>query len=319
VTTHGQTSEITLLSRASNAPSSMVPRSFEYLSPSSLEQALSYLDEHGSDSKVLAGGQSLIPLMKLRLASPKYLIDINRVSGLDYIREESGSTTIQIGSMTRHHSIETSTLLWHQAPIMPEAASMIGDPQVRNNGTLGGSLVHADPAADWGAVILALDASLKLKSSSGERVVSSSNFFVDSLTSALKANEILTEISFQVPKISGGSYAKLERKSGDFATVGVAAQLSLDSSGACERVGIGLTSVAQTNIRAINAESVLRGKEPTRDRIEETAKAAAEESKPEDDLLRGSAAYKRAMVRVFTERALTRALERAKRKKEQGE
>jgi len=290
----------------------VIPRSFEYVAPTSLQEALTYLDKYGADSKILAGGQSLIPLMKLRLASPKYLIDLNRVSWLDYIREEGG--WMKIGPMTRHHSIETSSLLWRKAEILPETASMIGDPQVRNSGTIGGSLVHADPAADWGAVIIALGGSMKLASSSGERTVKADDFFVDSLTSAAKPNEILTEIIFPDHKVSGGAYGKLERKTTDFATVGVAAQLVLDASGMCERVGIGLSSVAPTNVRASKAEAVLKGKEPTRDRIAEAAKAAAEESKPTDDPLRGSAGYKRAMVRVFAERSLNRALERAKRK-----
>lgn len=293
----------------------MIPRSFEYVAATTLGQALNYLDEYGSDSKILAGGQSLIPLMKLRLASPKYLIDINGISGMDYIREAQGDS-LRIGAMTRHHSIETSSLLWQRVPILPEAAAMIGDPQVRNNGTIGGSLVHADPSADWGAVIIALRASLKTASSAGERVIQPDDFFVDSLTSAVRANEILTEISFQVPKVSGGSYTKLERKTTDFATVGVAAQLSLGASGRCEQVGIGLASVAPTSVRASRAEAVLKGNEPTKARIVEAAKIAAEEARPANDPLRGSAAYKRAMVRVFTERALTRALERAKRKAE---
>ena len=292
----------------------MIPKSFEYLSPTTLGQALAQLDEHGADSKILAGGQSLIPLMKLRLASPKYVIDINRIAGMDYVREVPGSDLIQIGAMTRHHSIETSSLLQKRAPIMPEAASMIGDPQVRNNGTIGGSLVHADPAADWGAIIIALEANLKLASSSGDRVVASDHFFVDSLTSAAKRNEILAEISFLAPKISGSAYAKLERKTTDFATVGVAAQLSLDRSGVCERIGIGLASVAATSMRAVRAESVLKGNEPTKARIEEAASTAAEESRPLDDPLRGSAEYKRAMVRVFAIRALTRALDHARKK-----
>ncbi len=292
----------------------MIPRSFEYVAPTSLQEALSYLDKYGADSKILAGGQSLIPIMKLRLASPKYLIDLNRISWLDYIREDGA--WIKIGPMTRHHSIETSSVLWHKAEILPETASMIGDPQVRNNGTIGGSLVHADPAADWGAVILALGGTMKLSSSAGERMVKSDDFFVDSLTSNVKPNEILTEISFQTHRLGGGSYNKLERKTTDFATVGVAAQLILDPTGACEYVGIGLASVAPTNIRASKAESVLRGKEPTKDLIAEAAKAAAEECKPTDDPLRGSAEYKRAMVRVFAERSLKRALERAKRKAE---
>ena len=249
----------------------MIPRNFEYVSPETLEQALNYLNEYGSDSKILAGGQSLVPLMKLRLASPKYVIDINHISDLDYIREDGG--WLRIGALTKHHSIETSELLRRKAQIMSEAASLIGDPQVRNSGTIGGSLVHADPAADWGAVIIALGASLKMVSASGERIVNSDDFFVDSLTSAAKSNEILTEIRVPISNSSGGSYAKLERKSGDFATVGVAAQLSLNSSGVCEKVGIGLASVAATSIRAKKAEAVLKGNEPTRARIEEACES----------------------------------------------
>lgn len=290
----------------------MIPRGFEYFSPTSIPEALTYLDQH-TDSKILAGGQSLIPLMKLRLASPKYLIDINRIRGMDQIREVQENGPIQIGAMTTHHSIETSELLRRRAPIMPEAASMIGDPQVRNCGTMGGSLVHADPAADWGAVTIALGANMKLMSSSGERIVHARDFFVDSLTSVAKRNELLTEIGFNAPKMSGGSYAKLERKTTDFATVGVAAQLELDSSGVCKRAGIGLASVATTSIRATKAEFVLNGKEPTKNRIEEAATTAAEESKPIGDPLRGSVEYKRAMVRVFAERALARAVDRARR------
>ncbi|MDA4129510.1 MAG: xanthine dehydrogenase family protein subunit M [Thaumarchaeota archaeon] len=289
----------------------MIPKSFEYVSPASLEEALTYLNEYGQDSKVLAGGMSLIPLMKLRLASPKYLIDINRISSLEYIREEGAS--LRIGPLTRHHAIQKSELLARKARIMTEAASWIGDPQVRNSGTIGGSLVHADPSADWGSVMIALDASLKMNSSSGERLVRADEFFVDTLTSAAKANELLTEIQIPLSKnASGGSYQKLERKAGDFATVGVAAQLSLDPSGICEMVGIALSSVGPTNMRAKKAEAVLMENEVTKAKIEEAAQAAAEESRPEDDVLRGSAEYKKAMVRVFADRALTHALNRAK-------
>ncbi len=289
----------------------MIPKSFEYVSPASLEEALTYLNEYGQDSKVLAGGMSLIPLMKLRLASPKYLIDINRISSLEYIREDSGS--LHIGPLTRHHAIQNSELLARRARIMTEAASLIGDPQVRNSGTIGGSLVHADPSADWGSVMIALDATLKMNSSSGERLVRADEFFVDSLTSAAKANELLTEIQIPISmNASGGSYQKLERKAGDFATVGVAAQLALDPNGICEKVGIALSSVAPTNMRAKKAEEVLMGHDVTKAKIEEAAQAAAEESKPENDVLRGSAEYKRAMVRVFAERALTHALNRAR-------
>jgi len=272
---------------------------------------VSYLNQYGQDSKVLAGGMSLIPLMKLRLASPKYVIDINKISSLEYIREEGAS--LRIGTLTRHHTIQKSELLARRARIMTEAASLIGDPQVRNCGTIGGSLVHADPSADLGSVMIALDASLKMASSSGERTVRADAFFIDSLTSAAKANELLTEIQIPIAKnASGGSYQKLERKAGDFATVGVAAQLSLDPDGICEKVGIGLSSVAPTNMRARKAEEVLKGHDVTKDRIEEAAQAASEESRPTDDVLRGSAEYKKAMVRVFTARALTHALNRAK-------
>jgi aerobic carbon-monoxide dehydrogenase medium subunit len=288
----------------------MIPRPFEYASPATLEEALAYLNEYGQDSKILAGGQSLIPLMKLRLASPKYLIDINGIPDLDYIRETDG--WFEIGAMTRHHAIETSPLLKRRVQMMPEAASMIGDPQVRNNGTLGGSLVHADPSADWGAVIIALGGKMKLVSTFGERMVDSDSFFVDSLTSAAKRNELLTEIRFPVLERSGSSYIKLERKSGDFATVGSGAQVALSSSGECDSVGIGLASVAATNVRASKAERVLTGREPTMDMIKEAAKVASEECSPSDDPLRGSARYKRAMVKVLTERALTHAVARAK-------
>jgi len=288
----------------------LIPRNFEYASPETLEEALAYLDEYGQDSKVLAGGQSLIPLMKLRLASPKYLIDINRIPDLDYIRESDG--WFAIGALTRHHEIETSPLLKRRVPIMPEAASMIGDPQVRNSGTIGGSLVHADPSADWGAVIIALDGKMKLVSSSGERMVDTDKFFVDSLTSAAKRNELLTEIRFPVMGGSGSSYIKLERKTGDFAVVGAGAQIALNNSGECEKVGIGLAAVAPTSIRAKNAEKVLTGREPTKETIKEAAKIASEECSPHDDPLRGSTRYKRAMVKVLTERALTHAADRAK-------
>jgi carbon-monoxide dehydrogenase medium subunit len=289
----------------------LIPRSFEYASPTSLEEAFSYLDEYGQDSKILAGGQSLIPLMKLRLASPKYVIDINRIPDLDYIRENNG--WIEVGALTRHHAIETSQLLKRRVPIMPEAAAMIGDPQIRNNGTIGGALVHADPSADWGAVIMALRAELRMVSSAGERMVESDKFFVDTLAAATKRNEILTGIKFQVMEKSGSSYVKLERKTQDFATVGVAAQIALNDFGACESVGIGLASVASTSIRASKAEEVLAGKELTKAAIEEAAIVASNECSPSDDVLRGSARYKRAMVKVLTERALTHAVSRVKK------
>ena len=297
----------------------MIPKSFEYVCPTSLDQAVSYLDRFGSNCKVLAGGQSLLPLMKLRLASPKYLVDITRISDLEYIRETNDGKFLTIGPLTRHHAIEKSDLVKKKAQIMTEAASMIGDPQVRNSGTIGGSLVHADPAADWPAVMIALDSTLKVVSSLGEREISAENFFVDSLTTAMESKELLTEIRVPLSEWessasirTGGAYEKLERKTQDFATVGVAAQISIDStSKTCSKVGIGLASVAEKTIRAKKAEEILIGTPVTRSKIEEAAEAASQESRPTDDLLRGSAEYKKAMTRVFTERALTRALSHA--------
>jgi len=297
----------------------LVPKSFEYVAPSTIDEALSYLGRFGPDSKVLAGGQSLVPLMKLRLAAPKYLIDINRIPDLEYIREEKsdGKEELAIGALTRHHAIEASDLIKSKASAMSEAASMIGDPQVRNYGTIGGSLVHADPAADWGAVAIALGATLRLVSSKGPRVLMADHFFVGALTCAAEPSELLTEIKIPLespPLRTGSAYAKLERKTQDFATVGVAAKISLNDSGVCEKVGIGLASVAETSMRATKAEASLVGSKITRAKIEEAAEEAAGECRPTDDILRGSAEYKRAMARVFTERALTSALKRAENK-----
>jgi aerobic carbon-monoxide dehydrogenase medium subunit len=288
----------------------MYPREFEYASPTSVKEVVSLLDEFGSQAKLLAGGQSLVPLMKLRLASPKYVIDINRISDLEYIRERSGF--LLIGTLARHHDIERSELVGRKLPILAETASLIGDPQVRNEGTIGGSLVHADPAGDWGATIIAVRGLLNARSSKGERTIDSDHAFSDTLTSSLRARELLTEIQIPLPpKKSGGAYEKFERKTGDFATVGVAAQISVDAGGVCTQAGIGLASVAPTSMRAKKAEKALAGLEITSGSIAECALAASEEANPTDDVLRGSAEYKRAMVRVFTKRALRRAALRA--------
>lgn len=289
----------------------MIPRTFEYFAPKTVNEASSLLKKYGSDAKILAGGMSLVPVMKLRLASPSYLIDINGLSNLDYIREYKGK--ILIGALTRHHTLETSKLVREKVQLLSETASWIGDPQVRNIGTIGGSLSHSDPSGDWGAAILALRGEIKVKGPSKERVIKSDDFFVDTFASALKNNELLTEIRISTPPAkSGGAYMKMERKAGDFATVGVATQLSLDSKGACSYVGIGLTALGPANLRAKRAEALLLGKEPTETRINEAAAAAFEEAQPIPDPLRGSAEYRKEMARVFTRRGLMAALRRTR-------
>lgn len=292
----------------------MVPRKFEYFAPTSLKDATSLLKKHGSDAKVLAGGMSLIPVMKLRLGSPAYIVDINRIPGLDYIKVAGKS--VSIGALTRHHTIETSKLVRDKLGILAETAGWIGDPQVRNMGTIGGSLSHCDPSGDWGAAILAVRGSVRVKGPSKERVLKIDDFLVDTFTSALKDDEILTEVSVPLPPPrSGGAYVKLERRSGDFATAAVAVQVSLDAKGVCSYAGIGLTALGSKNLRASKAEAALLGNPLTAKAIEEAAEAAAEDAQPTPDPLRGSAEYKTEMARVYTKRGIELAVQRAKKVK----
>ncbi len=289
----------------------MIPRAFQYAAPKTINETTALLKKYGSDAKILAGGMSLIPVMKLRLASPTYIIDINRLSGLQYVREAGGK--LIVGALTRHHELETSKLVRQKVNLMAETASWIGDPQVRNMGTIGGSLTHSDPSGDWGATILALRAEMKIRGPKKERMVKSDDFFVDTFTSEVKSTELLTEIRVPIPPAkSGGANTKLERKAGDFATVGVAAQLSIDAQGVCKYAGIGLTALGPTNLRAKKAEATLMGRAVNSKTIEEAAAAASEEAQPMADPLRGSAEYRREMARVFTKRALISALNRAK-------
>jgi carbon-monoxide dehydrogenase medium subunit len=289
----------------------MIPRPFVYFCPSTESEALALLKDYKGEAKILAGGMSLIPLMKLRLVSPNYIIDINRIENLSYIKQEGDK--IKIGALTRYHDIEKSDFLKRIFPILCETASWIGDPQVRNMGTIGGSLSHADPSGDMGSCIIALRGELVIKSENKERTISIDNFFLDTFTTALQPDEMLKEIIINVPKErSGGAYLKLERRAGDFAIAAVAAQISLDPKGICTYAGIGLTAVGPTNLRAKKAEEFLLGKELNDKVIEEAAEIAASESKPMDDPLRGSAEYKRAMVKVLTKRALKVALNRAR-------
>jgi aerobic carbon-monoxide dehydrogenase medium subunit len=286
----------------------MLPSRFEYHRPESLEEAYRLLGQYGDDAKVLAGGQSLIPVMKLRLATPGHVVDISRLP-LDEI-SESGDT-LTVGALARHHDLERSDVIKTGYELMATAAPLISDPIVRNLGTIGGSLCHADPAGDWGSVMLALQASVVIGSSRGERELPISEFLVDTFTTALEPDEILTQV--KVPKpgpTSGGTYLKLERKVGDFASVATAVHLSL-SNGTIERAGIALTAVGTTNIPATDAENSLAGAEPTEDAVAQAGRLAAEASSPIGDV-RGSEAYKRHVVDVYVRRGLARALESAR-------
>ena len=286
----------------------MLPSRFEYHRPGSLEEALQLLAEHGDEAKVLAGGQSLIPVMKLRLAAPAHLIDISRL-GMDSIAEADGH--LAIGALARHRDLERSDLLKARYPVMAAAAPQISDPIVRNLGTIGGSLCHADPAGDWGSVMLALQASVVLRSGRGERELPIAKFLEDTFTTALEPDEILTEVRVPQPAgSSGGTYLKMERKVGDFATVAAALHISL-SDGTIERAGIGLTAVASKNLQATDAEASLAGAEPTEAAFAEAGRLAAEASSPVTDV-RGSADYKRHIVDVYVRRGLDRALEMAR-------
>lgn len=287
----------------------MLPAPFEYHAPKTMDEALGLLDDYGEDAKVLAGGQSLIPLLKLRFASPGHLIDINKIKDLDYLEEREG--TLRIGPLFRHKSAERSNLLSSRYHVVADAAPQIADPIIRNRGTIAGSVAHADPSGDWGTVLLALDADLVLRSKSGSRTVKARDFFSGPFSTALHANEILNEIRIPATRSqTGGSYLKLERKVGDFATVAVAVHLQMDD-GKVGLAGIGLTAVGPQNIKAERAEAALRGARLDDAIIKRAATLAADAAEPKADH-RGSVEYKRNIVRVFTERGLKRAYERAR-------
>jgi aerobic carbon-monoxide dehydrogenase medium subunit len=287
----------------------MIPAAFEYSSPKSLAEAIALLAKLGGEAKILAGGMSLIPLMKLRMAAPKHLIDLNGIAELSYIRESDGH--LVIGALTRECDLDESALIREKYPIIHDTASVIGDPLVRNMATVGGNLAHADPANDHPATMLSLAAEVVATGPKGKRTIPVSELFTGLFTTALEPDEILTEIRIPTPPArSGGAYLKVERKVGDFATAAVAAQVTLDGNN-CVRVGIGLTNVGATPIHATRAEQALQGKTADEANIKEAARIAAEEAEPVDDL-RGSADYKRSLIRVLTGRALRLAIARAK-------
>ena len=287
----------------------MIPSAFDYHAPGTLDEAVALLDRLGDEAKVLSGGQSLLPLLKLRLGDAGHLVDIGRIPGLAGIAEADGY--LRIGGATREADLERSDLVREKYPILLDTAAVIADPLVRNRATVGGNLAHGDPANDHPATMLALEAEVVARGPGGERTIPVTQFFTGLFATALAPAEILTEIRIPVPPLrSGGAYVKLERKVGDFATAAAAAQVTLGGQGEIARIGIGLTNAGPTPIKATAAEEYLRGRQPGAEAIAEAARLASEATSPSADR-RGSVEYKRDMARVLTGRAVTRAVQRA--------
>ena len=286
----------------------MIPASFDYLTPSSVSEAVGLLREHGYDAKILAGGQSLIPAMRFRLSQPAILIDINRIEGLSYIREENG--ILAIGSMTREADLDESDAVQSRYPLLADAARVIADPLVRNLATVGGNIAHADPANDHPAVMLAYDAEVVAQGPNGTRTIAIDDFFVDLFENSLADDELLTEIRIPTPGPgAGGGYIKMERKVGDYAVSAAAVQLTMNGD-TCTSARIALTNVSAVPMRAKNAEQAITGKTITGEVLEAAGQAAAAECDPSADL-RGTVEYKRDLTRVITKRAIQQAVERA--------
>jgi len=292
----------------------MIPAPFDYHAPTTLDEAIALLAQHGDTAKILAGGQSLIPAMRFRLASPEILVDINRISDLSYIEERGDH--LAIGALTREAALEGSPIIAKSFPLLLDTAKVIADPLVRNKATIGGNLAHADPANDHPAAMLAYNAQVIARCPTGNRVIAIDDLFVGLFETSLAPGEILTEIRIPKPAAaSGGAYLKIERKVGDYAVAAVAVQLEL--AGAADPTGptirhirIGLTNVSAIPMRAKAAEAALAGKPATDDVLEAAGRAAAAECNPSADL-RGQVDYKRDLVRVLTKRVVRRAIQRA--------
>lgn len=282
----------------------MIAAQFDYVRANTLDEALSLLAQN-EDAKILAGGHSLIPAMKLRLAQPPLLIDLGRIKALSYIREENGQ--IRIGAMTTHYEIESSGLLKKICPLLPECAGHIGDVQVRNKGTIGGSLAHSDPAGDWPAAIIALNADLIATSKSGDRTIKADDFFVDLLTTALEPGEILREIRINKPTgRTGQAYVKMHHPASGFAVVGVAVNLTFDGD-SCQNASIGITGVSSKAYRPGAVESALAGAKLDEQTIASAAAHAADGIEANGDLF-ASADYRKHLAAVYTKRAIAAAM-----------
>ena len=286
----------------------MKPATFNYDRAFSLEEALSFRHRYGEDGTVLAGGQSLVPMMNMRLARPTHLIDINRCHELEYSKEQDEQ--ILIGALTRQRSAETSLTIKAHCPLLAEALSYVGHLPIRRRGTIGGSVAHADPSAEIPSVIAALDGKLRIASAAGRREVFADEFFLSYMTTALEPNELLIEI--ELPKLRtevGSAYVEFTRRHGDFAIVGIAAALSLNS-GRIDRAWLGMAGVGAGPIKPKKAEQALMGNAPSKELFEYVGELATDECDPNSDL-RASAQYRRELVKIFVGRALSKSLERA--------
>ena len=287
----------------------MTTSAFEYHAPTSVAEAADLLAKHGDSAKLLAGGHSLVPLMKTRLARPDVLIDLGKIDAMSYVRESDGG--LAIGAMTTYYQLESSDLVQSRAPALAEAAGVVADPQVRNMGTIGGSLAHADPAGDLPAVVLALGAQITTSSTGAHRTISADDFFVDLLTTALRPDEILSEITIPAAASGTGSaYAKFANKASHFAIVGVAASVTVGSDGSCAEVRIGVTGAGPKAVRATEAEAALRGIKPDDDAIRSAAERAGAGIDFNEDI-HASGEYRAHLTKVYTERALKAAVSRA--------
>lgn len=282
---------------------------FDYRAAQSVAEAIDLLRQHGDDAKVLAGGQSLLPLLNLGLAQPAVLVDINRIAGLDMVQREDGS--LAVGALTRHSAAERSDLIRQACPLLATTIPLIGDPQVRARGTIGGSMAHADPVAELPTVAVCLDATMRVEGPSGARDVQAADFFIGYLTTALGPDEVLTNVRFPTAERGEGvSFLELVRRKGDFAIVAAAATMQLAPDGSCSNVRLALAGVASTPVRAAAAAGVLVGQQPTAERLREAALAACEGIEPESDVM-ASAEYRRNMAVVYARRALAEAAQRA--------
>ena len=288
----------------------MKPPRFEYLAPTSLDEALGLLADHGDEAKVLAGGQSLVPLLNFRLVRPAYLVDLNEIPGLAYVRADDGR--LAIGAMTRQRAVETADVVRERCPLLADAMPQIGHFQIRNRGTIGGSLAHADPAAELPAVVAALDGELVVRSRTGQRTLTPEQFFVAYLTTAVDPAELLVEVRLPVaPPRTGAAFMEVSRRHGDFALVGVAATVTLDEAGVCTGCAIALTGVGPTPVVAREAARALIGAKPTPEALEDVGRRAAAPLRPDGDL-HASSEYRTHVAGVLTRRALARAAQRAR-------
>ena len=286
-----------------------IPAAFDYHPAKTVDEALALLQQYSDDAKLLAGGHSLLPLMKLRLAQPGHLIDIGRIDGLAYIREENGA--VAVGAMTTYTMLENSDLIRRHFALLPEGIAVIGDPQVRNRGTIGGSIAHADPAADMPGIVLALKADILVQSTNGVRTIKADDFFTGTFETALEAEEIVTEIRFAIPPAhTGSAYMKLENKASHYAVAGCAAVVTLDTDGTCTSASVIITGASVKAHRASGVESVLVGKKLDEPGVAGAATHATEGIELVEDI-HGSKAYRGQMAVVMARRAILRAAERA--------